>query len=316
MKIDRRNFLKGATCLAGASLLGGCKSNSGNNAMAQGIAPRKLRKNTLKEGLFVAEGNEPALMTRAALQEIGGLTSLIKEGDTVVIKPNIGWDRTPEQAANTNPQVVKELIIQCLKAGAKTVKVFDRTCNDARKCYKNSGIGAVAEEAGANVSYVDEADSFYENVTAGNGVTLKTIPVYKDIIKADVIINVPVLKHHSLAGLTISMKNLMGVLGGDRGDVHSGIHDKLSDLTRIIPVELVVVDAYRILTAHGPSGGNLKDVRMGNQIIVSTNPVMADAWASKLFGIKPEDNKFLKVAYGQGLGEINIDKMKVKKIKV
>jgi uncharacterized protein (DUF362 family) len=315
MRTDRRNFLKGMTCLAGASFLGGCKSNS-TNAMTQGGSPRKLRKNTLKEGLFVAEGNDPALMVRAALKEIGGLTSLIKEGDTVVIKPNIGWDRSPEYAANTNPDVIKELISQCFKSGAKTVKIFDRTCNDARKCYKNSGIGAVAEELGAKVSYVDEADSFYENVTAGDAVTLKTWPVYKDIIKADVIINVPVLKHHSLAGITISMKNLMGIIGGDRGDIHSNIHNKLSDLTRIIPVELVVVDAYRILTAHGPSGGNLKDVRMGNQIIVGTNPVMADAWASRLFGIKPEENKFLKIAYSQGLGEINPDKMKVKKIKV
>ena len=313
--MNRRSFLKSATSLAAGMLLGACSKKNGFAAVS-GIAPRKLRQNTLKSGIFVAEGKDPKAMIRAAIKEIGGFESLIKNGDTVVIKPNIGWDRTPEQAANTNPELVKELVTMCFKAGAKTVKIFDRTCNDAKRCYKNSGIAKAAEEAGAKVDYVSESSSFYDVVTAPDGVTLKTWSVYQDVMKANVVINVPILKHHGISDLTISMKNLMGIIGGDRGEIHQGIDKNLPDLTRIIPVELVIVDAYRILTRHGPQGGNSEDVRMGNQIIVSTNPVMADAYATKLFGLDPSKTDFLKVASERGLGEINVSKMKIKKIKV
>ncbi|MEQ8187970.1 MAG: DUF362 domain-containing protein [Candidatus Eremiobacterota bacterium] len=313
--MNRRTFLKSATSLAAGVLLGACSKKTGFAAVT-GIAPRKLRQNNLKSGVFVAEGKDPKAMIRAALKEIGGLESLIKNGDTVVVKPNIGWDRTPELAANTNPELVKELVTMCYKAGAKTVKVFDRTCNDAKRCYKNSGIAKAAEEAGAKVNYVSESSSFYNVVTAPDAVTLKTWSVYQDVMKASVVINVPILKHHGISGLTVSMKNLMGIIGGDRGEIHQGIDKNLSDLTRIIPVELVIVDAYRILTGHGPQGGNASDVRMGNQIIVSTNPVMADAYATKLFGLDPSKTDFLKVASERGIGEINVSKMKIKKIKV
>lgn len=313
--MNRRTFLKGATSVAAGMFLGACSKKSGFAAVT-GIAPRKLRQNSLKSGLFVAEGKDPKSMIRAAMKEIGGLESLIKKGDTVVVKPNIGWDRTPEQAANTNPELIKELVTMCFKAGAKTVKVFDRTCNDAKRCYKNSGIAKAAEEAGAKVDYVNDSSSFYDVVTAPDAVTLKTWSVYQDIMKANVVINVPIVKHHGISGLTVCMKNLMGIIGGDRGEIHQGIDKNLPDLTRIIPVELVVVDACRILTRNGPQGGNKEDVRMGNQIIVSTNPVMADAYAAKLFGIDPSKAGFLKVASEQGLGEINVNKMKIKKIKV
>ncbi|MEQ8168406.1 MAG: DUF362 domain-containing protein [Candidatus Eremiobacterota bacterium] len=312
--MNRRTFLKCATSLASAMFLGACSKKNGFAAVT-GVAPRKLRQNNLKPGIFVAEGKDPKSMVRAAIKEIGGLESLIKKGDTVVVKPNIGWDRAPELAANTNPDLVKELVTMCYKAGAKTVKVFDRTCNDAKRCYKNSGIAKAAEEAGAKVDYVSESSSFYDVVTAPDAVTLKTWSVYQDVMKASVVINVPILKHHGISGLTISMKNLMGIIGGDRGEIHQGIDKNLSDLTRIIPVELVIVDACRILTRHGPQGGNASDVRMGNQIIVSTNPVMADAYAAKLFGLDPSKTDFLKVASERGLGEINVSKMKIKKIK-
>ncbi len=317
MKISRRNFLSGVAATAAGMVLGGCnKKETADAAPVDGVAPRQLRKNSLKSGVFVAEGNEPAAMVDGIIKEMGGMASLIKEGDIVVVKPNIGWDRGPEYGANTNPEVVKKLVELCYKAGAKTVKVFDRTCNDAKKTYQSTGIAKAAEEAGADLQYVKDSDSFYQVVTAPDAVTLKSWSVYKDIMDADVVINVPILKHHGIADLTIGMKNLMGVIGGDRGQIHRDIHKNLPDLTRIIPLELVIVDAYRILTANGPVGGNLDDVRMGNTIIASTNVTMADAYATVLFGHKPEDMGFLKIAYEQGLGEIYPDKMTVKKIKV
>ena len=321
MKISRRNFLSGAAVAAAGLVMGGCNKKGTvdatvNAAPVDGIAPRLLRENSLKPGVFVAEGNDPAKMVSAALDEIGGLSSLIKSGDTVVVKPNIGWDRGPEYAANTNPQLVKKLIELCYEAGAKTVQVFDRTCNDARKTYQNSGIAKAAEEGGASLGYVKDSASLYDVVTAPDGVTLKSWSVYKDIMKADVVINVPILKHHGISELTIGMKNLMGIIGGDRGQLHQEIDKNLPDLTRIIPVELVIVDAYKILMNHGPRGGNLEDVKMGNQVIVSTNTTMADAYAASLAGRNPEDIGFLKTAYEQGLGEIYKNKMDIKTVKV
>ena len=95
----------------------------------------------------VAEGTDHARITRNAINALGGMKRFVKPGNTVVVKPNMGWDRTPELAANTNPLVVRAVVEECLQAGAKKVKVFDRTCNDERRCYMNSGIESCPEGA-------------------------------------------------------------------------------------------------------------------------------------------------------------------------
>ena len=191
-------------------------------------------------------------MVRKTIELLGGMKNFVSTGDVVVVKPNIGWDRKPELAANTNPEVVSEVIKMCLEAGAKKVKVFDRTCNDERRCYVNSGIaGALKGMKNVELKYI-ENERFRK--VAINGKALSEWELYGEALSADVFINVPVAKHHSLTKLTLGLKNVMGVMGGNRGSIHKNIDNALADVNSVLKSHLVVVDATRVLTAHGPQG--------------------------------------------------------------
>lgn len=260
----------------------------------------------------VAEGGDPALITRNAINALGGMKRFVKPGNIVVVKPNMGWDRTPELAANTNPLVVRAVVEECLQAGAKKVKVFDRTCNDERRCYKNSGIEAALKGLkGVEVKHLEE-ERFKK--VALNGKALKEWDLYGEALSADVFINVPVLKHHGLSKLTIGMKNIMGIMGANRGSIHKHLDVALADINSVFKTHLVVVDATRILTAHGPQGGDIRDVKALNKVIASTDIVAADAYATTLFGLKPEDIAVTVEAHRRGLGEIKVARMKILKV--
>lgn len=260
----------------------------------------------------VANGIDHGLTTRKAINALGGMKRFVKPGQTVVVKPNMGWDRTPELAANTNPLVVRAIVEECLQAGAKKVKVFDRTCNDERRCYQNSGI-ASALSGLKRVEVKHPEEERYKKV-ALNGTALKEWELYGEAIAADVFINVPVLKHHGLSKLTIGMKNIMGIMGGNRGTIHKNIAVSLADINAVFKTHLTVVDATRILTAHGPQGGDIKDVKVLNKVLASTDIVAVDAYATTLFGLKPDEIAVTVEAYKRGLGEMRIDRMKILKV--
>jgi uncharacterized protein (DUF362 family) len=259
--------------------------------------------------LAVAEGKDYAAITRDAVASLGGIGKFVKKGNTVVVKPNIGWDRKPEYAANTHPAVVRAIVEDCLEAGAKKVKVFDNTCNDARRCYENSGINA-ALKGMKNVELKYVENERYKN-TKINGVFLKEWELYDEALLADVLINVPVAKHHGLTRLSLGLKNIMGIMGGNRGYIHRSIDDALSDVNAFVKTHLTIIDATRILLNHGPQGGNLNDVKILNKVIASADIVAADAFATTLFGLNPQDISVTVSAYKRGLGEMNLNRIKV-----
>ncbi len=257
----------------------------------------------------VAEGADYAAITRRAINAVGGMKKFVKPGDVVVVKPNIGWDRSSELAANTHPLVVKTVVEECLAAGAKKVKVFDNTCNDSRRCYVNSGIeGALKGMKGVECKQI-ETERF-KKVTL-NGQFLKEWELYDEALSANVYINVPVAKHHGLSKLTLGLKNVMGIMGGSRGFIHRNLDVALADVNAHVKSHLTIIDATRILTAHGPQGGNIADVKVLNKVIASTDTVAADAFATTLFGLKPSDIAVTVAAYKRGLGEMNLSKIKV-----
>ena len=260
--------------------------------------------------LAVAEGADYGRITRRAIDALGGMRRFVKPGQTVVVKPNMGWDRNAEQGANTHPLVVKAVVEECLKAGAKKVKVFDRSCNDERRCYVNSGIEpALRGMKGVEVKYI--ANERFRKVSIVNGVTLKEWELYDEALNADVFINVPVAKHHGLTRLTLGLKNVMGVMGGNRGSIHKKIDGALADINSVLKSHLVVIDATRVLTAHGPQGGDLRDVKVLNKVIAGTDIVAADAYATTLFGLKPADIAVTVTAYKRGLGEMDLRKVRI-----
>ena len=257
----------------------------------------------------VAEGTDYGAITRRAINAVGGMKKFVKPGDVVVVKPNIGWDRSSDLAANTHPLVVKAVVEECLAAGAKKVKVFDNTCNDSRRCYVNSGIeGALKGMKGVECKQI-ETERF-KKVTL-NGQFLKEWELYDEALSANVYINVPVAKHHGLSKLTLGLKNVMGIMGGSRGFIHRNLDVALADVNAHVKSHLTIIDATRILTAHGPQGGNIADVKVLNKVIASTDTVAADAFATTLFGLKPSDIAVTVAAYKRGLGEMNLNKIKV-----
>lgn len=301
--MKRRTFIKStALGVAGAGMLP-ISINGLTKAFGQDAFPDAVR----------VENGEPADLLKTALKELGGLKRFISAGDNVVIKPNIGWDRAPQYAANTNPDLVAELVKATFEAGAKSVKVFDRTCNNPLRCYRNSLIEEKASAAGAEVLQV--RDNRYKNV-AINGQVIKEWPIYKDYLDADKVINVPVAKHHSMGGVTLGLKNLMGVMGDNRGSIHKNFAVKLIDIdSRILP-QLTIIDAYRILTDNGPSGGDLDDVKLTKTLIASPCTVTADYLGLSLFNHSLEDVDYIHEALKRGLNQFDLSKLNVKIVKL
>ncbi|MCL2791223.1 MAG: DUF362 domain-containing protein [Desulfobulbus sp.] len=262
--------------------------------------------------LSVAKGADYDALVARVLQPLGGMGRFVRAGDQVVVKPNIGWDRSPEQGATTHPQVVQAVVRQALTAGAKKVLVFDRTCNEGRRCYANSGIEraiVAINDSRAIIEHIDERK--FVPVDIAKGKALTRWEIYKDAMDCDCYINLPVAKHHGLSRLTMGLKNTMGVLGGNRGAIHHDIGQNLADLATVIRPKLTIIDATRILLNNGPQGGSLADVRRIDTLIASTDPVAADAYTATLFGLQPEDIASTVAAYNMGLGEMALDRITI-----
>ncbi len=274
--------------------------------------PSLYAQNLPPQAVWVENG-EPLDLLDTALKELGGLQQFIAKGDVVVIKPNIGWDRRPELAANTNPELVGALVKKCYEAGAKTVKVFDRTCNNSRRCYRNSKIEQAAKAAGAEVSQIRK--NKFKDI-AVNGKVIKEWPIYQDYLEADKVINIPIAKHHSMAKVTLGLKNLMGVMGGNRGSLHTNFAEKITDINRKILPTLTIIDAYRILTANGPQGGNPDHVKLTKTLIASSCTVSADYLGLNLFGHTLDDVDYIKAAAEEGLAKFDLKNLNVKRVKL
>jgi len=262
--------------------------------------------------LAIAINGTPGELVRSVVASLGGMSRFVSTGDIVVVKPNIAWDRSPEQAANTNPQVVAETVKLCFEAGAKKVKVFDRPCNNPSRTYRNSGIKEAAEGVGAEVSYTAEAG--FARVDMPENKLLRSWELYKPALDCDCLINLPIAKQHGTSELTLGMKNLMGIMGGNRGKIHWRIHDYLPELAAFVRPKLTVIDAIRILVANGPQGGNLKDVRRIDTVIASPHIASAEAYAATLFGKDPSALGFIAYGHKLGLGEIDLEKLNVARI--
>jgi len=274
------------------------------------LFPSSLLPLTDNYDLAAIKGGEPDAMFDEAIKAFGGMSKFVKKGQTVVVKPNIGWDVSPERAGNTNPLLVNRIIKHCFDAGAKDVYVFDHTCDNWNKCYSNSGIErAVKAAKGKIVSGANE--SYYQEVTIKQGKKLKKAKVHELILQSDVFINVPVLKHHSSADVTIGMKNLMGVVW-DRGYWHSNnLHQCISDFVSFRKPDLTVVDAYYVMKKNGPRGVSKDDVVTMKSQIISTDIVAADAAAAKLFGVDPQKIDHIRMANEMKLGTMNLDKLSI-----
>lgn len=263
--------------------------------------------------MVVVKGGEPAELTKAAISRLGGMEAFVSRGDVVVLKPNIGWDRVPQQAANTNPEVVKTMVELCFDAGAKKVVVTDVSCNEARRCFRRSGIAKSAESVGATVILPE--DRKFRDIRI-NGEVLSVWPLFTPIIEADKVINLPILKHHNLARATMAMKNWYGMLGGRRNQLHQNIDVSIADLSSFMRPTLTVLDAYRVLMTNGPQGGNLEDVKVCKTLIAGTDPVAIDSHGATFLALEPSQIPYLQIAHERGVGNINTSELAVETVEM
>jgi uncharacterized protein (DUF362 family) len=262
------------------------------------LTPRAAGEAPAKE-LALVRGGEPGVLTRRAVEALGGMTRFVPRGATVVIKPNIGWDRPPELGANTHPEVVATLVTLALEAGAKRVRVMDHTCNDARRCYARSGIEAAARAAGAEVIHLLDGRGTEMKI---GGERLATWPVHREVVEADVRINVPVAKHHSLCAASLGMKNWLGAIDGRRNQLHQDIALASVDLAAFFRPALTVLDATRLLRNNGPQGGNPEDVEQPRTMMAGVDPVAIEAFGAHLLGLSAAALPQIARAVERGMG--------------
>lgn len=309
--MERRRFLKGLIFTSFASAIS--------------LKPQSLFSNTPKvtqkdNDLVAVIGGEPAQLYKTAIAAMGGIGRFVKRGQKVVVKPNIGWDKKPEFNANTNPQLVVEIIKDCLKAGASEVSVFDHTCDEWQSCYKNSGIEDAVKSAGGKILFAHD-QKYYRSVNLPKGIRLKDVQIHEAILDCDVWINVPVLKNHGGAKMTLAMKNFMGIVWDRRFWHANDLQQCIADCATYSKKPILnILDGYRVMTQNGPKGKSLDDVQMGRAIFMSTDMVAIDTAATKFFNqFKPmtiDDASHIKLAENSGVGTTNLDSIKVERIKL
>lgn len=310
-QFDRRRFLKrlGAVGagIAGTSGVGLLARDGGRHEpvpMQRVAGEYDFRKGLEPGKPAIALGKgDPETATRAAVEALGGMKRFVRPHERVVIKPNVGWDRTPIQAANTHPQVVGTLVKLCREAGAGRVVVTDNTCNEAKRCFTRSGIWKAVEEAGGEV--VLATDHRFQRRNLGG--VLGNIPVLLPVAEADRLINVAIAKHHGLSKFTGAMKNLYGVIGGRRNRLHQKVDHSIVELAAAFRATLTLVDATRVLLRNGPTGGDIADTKEVGEVIASIDPLAVDAYACTLIGLHPKDLPYLALGEERGLGTTNLD---------
>jgi len=276
------------------------------------IADHRIKVPPTTPKMIIARGKDPKKNTEAALARIGGMKLFVQKGDVVLIKPNVGWNRRPAQAADTNPHVVGAVVRACKEAGAKEIWVTDCPVNNPERCFKRSGILDAVREAGGRVILPSRSRFVMVRIPGKLG----RWPVLEPFVKATKLINIPVAKHHSLTHATVGMKNWYGILGGQRNRLHQRIDDSIAELAALMRPTLTVVDATRLLLRNGPTGGSLADVKIENALAVSIDPIAADAWGAELIGAELDKLSWLIKGQQKKLGVIDYKSLNPIEIKV
>jgi len=273
----------------------------------------RTEEKTVYPKLAVVHGQDAEKMVRLAIEKIGGMGRFVSPGDKVLLKPNVAWDRQPEQAANTNPAVVAAVVKLCLEARASEVWVTDVPVNDPYRCFTRSGIETAVTKVGGKIRLTAENDFVPTDL---KGESLKVWPVSASYHQADKLINLPVVKHHSLSKCTMAMKNLYGSLGGQRNRLHQDINTAIADLSSAIRPTLTVMDATRVLKRNGPTGGNLSDVSIENTVIAGVDMVAIETYGLRFLDLKVEDIPFILMAEKRGLGVSDLKSLNIAEMNV
>ncbi len=306
--MKRRNFIKKS---ASAGLVAGAALTLGGRAGLLAMPPQAKPYD-----LVAVMGGTPEAMFDIGIQSLGGIGSFVSKGQRVVIKPNIGWDVTPERAANTHPGLVKRIIEHCFRAGARDVFVFDNTCDNWTRSYQNSGIEKAARDAGAKV-VPGNSESYYQGIEIPGAKVLRSAKIHQQILESDVFINVPVLKHHSSTRMTAAIKNMMGVVWDRRFWHQNNLHQCIADYTLYEKrPQLNIIDCYNVMIKNGPRGVSVDDLVEMKSLIISRDWVAADAAAARMMDLGPAQIDYIPIAHGLGSGNMNLEELNIHRIRM
>ncbi len=264
--------------------------------------------------VVVVHGTDIPKMIEAGMAKMGGWDKFFKPGMKVALKPNVAWDRTPEQGANTHPDIIRAFVLAAEARKVKQVLLPENTCHDEKKTFVKSGVLDALKGTGAKLYRPSPKKGDYVQVEIPKGKLCRKAGVTRELIEADCLVNMPIAKHHGGATLTMSMKNWMGAVDNKtrRAWHRDGLHQCIADFSTFLKPTLVVIDATRILLDHGPQGpGKLAHP---HEIIFATDPVAADTYAASLFGKTPDDVPHVKMAAELGVGCADLAKIKVERI--
>jgi len=306
--MDRRQFLrKGAIY----SALGSLYASTLGRIPALAMQPSTSGPGNYD--LVAVRGGSPVELYRRAMEEMGGMEKYIRPGQTVALKPNASWDVPPERAANTNPELMTAIVEDCFEAGARRVLVFDNTCDNWERSYANSGVAEAVEKAGAQMLHA-HLERYYTEVDIPGAQRLHKAKVYERLITSDVFINIPVMKHHASTTITIAMKNLMGVVWDRRFWHRNDLHQCIADFCLYRKPDLNIVDAYLVMTQNGPRGTSTADLARMQSLLVSSDIVAVDAAGARMMDHDPERIAHLRIGAEMGIGEIDLDKLNIKRV--
>ncbi|GIW88474.1 MAG: hypothetical protein KatS3mg108_2798 [Isosphaeraceae bacterium] len=245
------------------------------------------RRDPGAEATGSAVDDDPAFrMIKAGIDALGGIERFIKRDDVVVVKPNVAFDKNPDLAATTQPDAVEAVIRLCRAAGARRVIVCDNPINNPESCFFKTKVGDAALRAGAELMLPKE--SYFEPLYIGGETITQTWKMFHRPFKeATKVIGIAPVKDHNLCKATVTMKNWYGLLGNPRNQFHQDIHGIISDFALMIQPTLVIADGRKLLMQHGPTGGSLNDVKVGDTVVVGTDHVAVDSWCVSRLLEKP-----------------------------
>lgn len=310
--VSRREFLvrtaktAAALTLTGAGLLYWRRESSPPRQISPDMPWPDFATDRTEPQLAIAAGEQRRHTLRAALDALGGIERFIQNGDRVLIKVNAAFATPPSLGATTHPELVEELVRLCLEAGARSVTVTDFPINDMRSCFQYTGIAAATRAAGGHVYMPTPAD--FAPLHAPKARLLRGWPVLAAPLRqATKFIGAAPVKDHARSGASMTLKNWYGFLGGSRGLFHQQVHELICELAQLFRPTFVVLDGTTTLYRNGPTGGSLSDLKPTRRMVVSTDPVAADAFGATLLGRKPSDMPFITQAAAAGAGTANFE---------
>ncbi|MFH1726501.1 MAG: DUF362 domain-containing protein [Elusimicrobiota bacterium] len=306
MKTSRRRFLQ--VLLSGAAV--GLFPKLPGRLLWAKTSPKPPRE---FPDLVAVKDGSPAQMFEAGIKALGGMGRFVKKGQTVLVKPNIGWNKTPNEAANTNPDLIGRIVALAYEAGAKKVYAFDHPVNLEEECYERSGIAKAVKDNGGEMRSAKK-EAYYRKVTLEKTKVLKEVLVHELYLDCDVVINVPVLKSHGGGLMTSALKNLMGVVWDRRYWHRKGLHQAIGEFPLVRRPDLNVIDAYIVMMKNGPRGVSTEDLLLKKMQLLSTDMVLVDTAAAKILGLDPGEIPYLKTAAGLGIGTMDLEKSSIKRI--